>query len=221
MLEKQIQRPITEATADRRNNFFQAKRTRANEQKVREIGEWKASLKDTLPHARLIYVGFFAFLIYFLSVVFSTSHLDLLLDTKVQVLWNALEMSRSVVIPVGAWILVVFHYKATWYHARALDQLEGLNKEIRANQRFRVGAQHAGSLLVDIVLPSRASQMARWAAATVLALVLLVAPVFALILAIAVTLPLHSEVTTWSLRVATIVDILVIGVLIHARPTSC
>jgi hypothetical protein len=173
-----------------------------------DIAALSQAAKESLPNTRLIYLAFLTYLIYYLTVTYSTDHHDLLFDTKVHVLWNILEIPRSLLLGVGACILTLFHYKALWYHNRSLQQLRAFRQAlITDRQKRKASLLLTGNLLIDVIFPLGGMRTASYVALLILGAVLVIAPLIALLFALSVSLPKHSDILSGIIRLALIADL--------------
>lgn len=180
-----------------------------------ETNDWKSSLDKSLTNARLEFAAFFIYLAYYFSATFSTTHLDLLLDTKISVLFQVLELPRILLIGIGALILVALHYKVLWDHQRAYWQLAKLKSIAEPDKHEELSKKLSGNLLIDVVLPARNGRGWRLFAIAFLSLVLVLGPVICLLFSLTTTLPRHSEWLTWSIRSALVADLTIIVLFIN------
>jgi hypothetical protein len=109
------------------------------ERRQRDVAKTKTrddeakTLRDHQPLARFTFLALVGMLLYLSTVGYNTTHLDLLLNTKVGVVWSLVELPRRWVLGVGSLVLVVIHYEAISLHHRVNKQflawLESLPKE--------------------------------------------------------------------------------------------
>jgi uncharacterized protein YjbI with pentapeptide repeats len=205
--------------ANEKPTYVLARQRRAAEQTSRSaeeaarLADEAATLRAHQPMARLAFLALVGMLLYLSTVAYNTTHLDLLLNTKVGVIWSLVELPRRWVLGVGSLVLAVIHYEAISLHHRVDRQFQAWYSALPKNEAI----QHRyllwlhGGLISD---QYSSGISGRWLSAmsqVVLYGVLWVAPVFALTFLQAVVMPVHSEWLSNSVRLSLIIVVLLVG----------
>jgi hypothetical protein len=177
------------------------------------LAEEAATLRAHQPMARLAFLALVGMLLYLSTVAYNTSHLDLLLNTKVGVIWSLVELPRRWVLGVGSLVLAVIHYEAISLHHRVDRQFQAwyfaLPQERAIQHRYLLWLH--GGLISD---QYSSGVSGRWLSAmsqVVLYGVMWVAPVLTLTFLQAVVMPVHSEWLSSSVRLSLFIVVLLVG----------
>jgi uncharacterized protein YjbI with pentapeptide repeats len=163
--------------------------------------------------SRLTFLTLIGILLYLSTVAYNTTHLDLLLNTKVGVIWSLVELPRRWVMGIGAFVLVIVLYEAISLHHRLDRQFQVWLKtmpqtEIERNKQL---TWIQGGLVSDTYGSAVFGRLLATLAYLVLYGVLWLAPLATLTLMQAVVMPVHSEWLTGSIRVSMILACLLVG----------
>ena len=96
--------------------------------------EQTATLRAHQPLARIAFLALVGMLLYLSTVAYNTTHLDLLLNTKVGVIWSLVELPRRWVLGVGSVVLALTLYEAISLHHRVDRQFGAWYEALPANE---------------------------------------------------------------------------------------
>lgn len=172
-----------------------------------------ATLLAHQPLARIAFLALIGMLLYLSTVAYNTTHLDLLLNTKVGVIWSLVELPRRWVLGVGALVLAIVHYEAISLHHRIDRQFQAWYASLPADDTKKhlhllwlhggLISDQYGGLVFGRLLPTLSLVVTYG--------VLWIAPVITLTFLQAVVMPVHSEWLSGSVRLALVLVVVLVG----------
>lgn len=168
----------------------------------------------------MAFVSLFLLALLLASVASTTTHLDLLLGSKVSLPTQSVEVSRQAMLLIGSLILAGIHFQALRSHLVAAKQLAGLN-ELSSNPHA-LGLELRTNMITDAFFTSVGNKFSRIISNVLLGSVLLVSPLVTLFFAQLVTLPAHSNLLTGFIRLILVLDttLTVVAILLFVRYLS-
>lgn len=170
------------------------------------------TLRAHQPLARIAFLALVGMLLYLSTVAYNTTHLDLLLNTKVGVIWSLVELPRRWVLGVGSLVLSVLLYEAISLHHRVDRQFQAWRAALPENktkQNRHLLWLHGG-LITDHYSAPAFGRLLPVLSQLVLYGVLWLAPVLTLTFVQAVVMPVHSEWLSGAVRVSLIIVVLLV-----------
>jgi uncharacterized protein YjbI with pentapeptide repeats len=170
----------------------------------KRLDETAKTLVSHQTMARASFLALIAMVLYLSSITYNTTHHDLLLNTKVSVLWSAVELPRRWVFGAGSVILVVLVYEAISLHHRLDRQFrvwfQGLPTDELARNSHIIWLH--GSLTTDIHDTTDSTRWLSRLAKTIVYTVLWISPLLTLVFIQAVVMPVHSEWLSSTVRLS-------------------
>lgn len=165
------------------------------------------------PLARIAFLALIGILLYLSTVAYNTSHLDLLLNTKVGVIWSLVELPRRWVLGVGSLVLAVIHYEAISLHNRVDRQFKAWHAALPIDEtkRHRHLLWLHGGLISDHYSSPIFGRLLPFLSKVIVYSVLWLAPVLTLTFIQAVVMPVHSEWLSSAVRISLVIVVLLVA----------
>lgn len=163
-----------------------------------------SAANSALADARVAFVSLFLLSLLLASVASTTTHLDLLVGSKISLPTQSVEVSRQAMLLIGSLILAGIHFQALRSHLLAAEQLSGLSR-ISPNPRL-LGLELRANMITDAFFTSVGNAFSRTLSNILLCAVLLVIPLLTLFFVQLVTLPAHSNLLTGIIRLILVID---------------
>lgn len=163
-----------------------------------------AASNSALGDARVAFVSLFLLTLLLANVAFTTTHLDLLLGTKISLPSQNVEVSRQAILLFGSLILAAVHFQALRSHLVAAKQLVELTQTSKNPET--IGLSLRTNMITDAFYASVGNRFSRAISIALLATVLLLSPPATLLFVQLVTLPAHSNLLTGAVRALLVLD---------------
>lgn len=166
--------------------------------------ELEKRLRENGTSARLAFGALVALCTVLASIAFVTTHVDLLLNNKIRVFGNVVEIPRDWGMSIGAVLLVFLQYEALSLNARLRRQYELWWKALlpTGGHVGRRLSWMSGGLISDLYLTGSRYVVLRTLARVILTLGLCIFPLLTLTFLLAVAMPAHSELLSTTIRAA-------------------
>ena len=176
-----------------------------------------AAANSALADARVAFVSLFLLTLLLASVASTTTHLDLLLGSKISLPAQNVEVSRQAMLLIGSLILAGIHFQALRSHLLAAKQLAGLSR--LSPSPHLLGLELRTNMITDAFFASVGNVFSRTLSNILLCAVLLISPLLTLFFVQLVTLPAHSNLLTGFVRLILVVDtvVTVVAMLLFFR----
>jgi hypothetical protein len=178
-----------------------------------QLDDQAKTLAAHQPLARLAFLSLLAMVLYLATVTYTTTHLDLLLNTKVSVVWSLVELPRRWVLGVGALVLAILMYEAISLHHRVDKQFHTWMAALPDDSTKRVQRilwLHGG-LISDSYSARVFGRLLSVLSSVVLYGVLWIAPLLTLTFMQAVVMPVHSEILSSAVRFSVLIACSLVG----------
>lgn len=176
-----------------------------------------SAANSALGDARVAFVTLFLLALLLASVASTTTHLDLLLGSKVSLPTQSVEVSRQAMLLIGSLILAGIHFQALRSHLVAAKQLAGLSQ--LSSNPHALGLELRTNMITDAFFTSVGNRFSRTVSNVLLGSVVLVSPLVTLFFVQLVTLPAHSNLLTGLIRLLLVLDtaLTIVAILLFVR----